>query len=131
MVQPFVLTHPDLGPRPVLVEVPHAGLEVPPELAVDLRAGPTDALRDADPYVDRLAARVPSVGATLLCARYSRYVVDLNRAPDDVSRDVVKDHPDPRPTQPRGVVWATTTDGSPISTSQPRSASSMPGPCVL
>jgi N-formylglutamate amidohydrolase len=110
-VEPFVLTPPRKGPVPVLVEVPHAGLSLPAELERVARARPEDALRDADPFVDRLVKDAPDHGAALLCARLSRYVVDLNRAPDDVSREVVPDHPAPKPTQARGVVWATTTEG--------------------
>jgi N-formylglutamate amidohydrolase len=70
-------------------------------------------LRDSDIYVDKLYARAPRVGASLLAARVSRYVVDLNRAPDDVDPQTVPDHPDPRGVQPRGVVWRVTTEGLP------------------
>lgn len=109
-MEPFVVTSPDAS-TPVLVEVPHAGLLLPPEIAADLLIPPSDALRDADPFVDRLVEGTSAAGATRLVARLSRYVVDLNRAADDVGTDVVRDHPAPRPTQARGVVWATTTDG--------------------
>jgi N-formylglutamate deformylase len=44
----------------------------------------------------------------------SRYVVDLNRAPDDVDLETVFDHPSPRRVQPRGVVWRVTADGKPL-----------------
>lgn len=98
---------------PVVVEVPHAGLAVPDDARRMLVAGPGDLLRDADPFVDRIWAAAPDHGATLLVSHVSRYVVDLNRAPDDVGRDVVPDHPAPRPTQPRGVVWRVTSDGRP------------------
>jgi N-formylglutamate amidohydrolase len=54
------------------------------------------------------------MGASLLVSRVSRYVVDLNRAPDDVDSLTVSDFPTPRPVQPRGVVWRVTTDGRPI-----------------
>jgi N-formylglutamate amidohydrolase len=37
--------------------------------------------------------------------------VDLNRAPDDVDAATVPDHPRPRASQPRGVVWRIGTDG--------------------
>jgi N-formylglutamate deformylase len=113
-VQPFLLTPASAAPVPILVEVPHAGLGLPSELEGALRARPEDMLRDADPHVDRLVQGVPDRGAPLLAATLSRYVVDLNRAPDDVGRDVVADHPAPRPTQARGVVWSTTTDGRPL-----------------
>jgi N-formylglutamate amidohydrolase len=98
---------------PVIVEVPHAGLVVPPEVRAQLVVGDATILRDSDLYVDRLFAHAAEHGATLLTSGISRYVVDLNRAPDDVDRQTVRDHPAPRPTQSRGVVWRSTTDGQP------------------
>lgn len=96
---------------PVLVEVPHAGLAIPDAVQGELSA-PRDAiLRDADIYVDKLYQRAPAHGASMLVARASRYVVDLNRAADDVDAETVPDHPAPRGVQPRGVVWRMTTDG--------------------
>lgn len=97
----------------VIVEVPHAGREVPPDVRAQLLVGDGVILRDSDLHVDRLYAAAPDHGASLLTSRLSRYVVDLNRAPDDVDRQTVRDHPAPRPTQSRGVVWRTTTEGKP------------------
>lgn len=115
----FDLTRPDersVVARPLLVEVPHAGLLVPDAVKDELSA-PEDALRrDADLYVDRLYAHAPDLGASLLCARASRYVVDLNRAQNDVDAATVSDHPMPALAQPRGVVWRATTDGRPVLT---------------
>lgn len=115
----FDLTRPDetrLVARPLLVEVPHAGLLVPDEVKDELCA-PEEALaRDADIHVDALYAHAPLLGASLLCARASRYVVDLNRAQDDVDAATVSDHPTPLLAQPRGVVWRATTDGRPVLT---------------
>jgi N-formylglutamate deformylase len=105
---------PQQGATPVLVEVPHAGLAIP-EVVSEEVCPPADAIvRDADIYVDKLYADAPAHGATSLVARVSRYVVDLNRAPDDVDQETVPDHPAPRGMQPRGVVWRMTTDGRPI-----------------
>jgi N-formylglutamate deformylase len=112
----FDLTTPAGPATPVLVEVPHASMEVPAEVAAELSV-PRDALlRDADIHVDKLYARAPQLGATLLCARVSRYVVDLNRAVQDIDAATVSDHPAPRIGQPRGVVWRATTDGRPVLT---------------
>lgn len=112
-VQIFDLTVPDAS-IPVLVEVPHAGLWIPESVAGQIDA-PLDAIkRDADIYVDRLYAGSDRRGAALLSANVSRYVVDLNRAEDDVDASTVPDHPAPAGTQPRGVVWRATTDGRPI-----------------
>jgi N-formylglutamate amidohydrolase len=107
----FALSVPDRGAIPILVEVPHAGLGVPDLVRDQIAVSLEDIERDADIYVDKLAENATSVGATLLTARVSRYVVDLNRAPDDVDRETVPDHPSPKAMQPRGVVWRMTTLG--------------------
>jgi N-formylglutamate amidohydrolase len=101
------------GRGPVLVEVPHAGLSVPESLRDEILASEDTLRRDADLYVDELYALTPEVGAALLTARVSRYVVDLNRAPDDVELGALEDASSGRLGQPRGVVWRVTTDGRP------------------
>ncbi len=106
-------TAPSEGRTPVVVEVPHAGLAIPDAVRDEIVAPDTALARDADLFVDELYADAPSVGAALLTARVSRYVVDLNRAPDDVDLETVPNHPSPRSAQPRGVVWRVTTDGKP------------------
>ncbi len=107
----FTLERPESDPRPVLIEIPHAGLAIPEEVASEMRAPRDGILRDADIYVDKLFAGATRHGATMLAALTSRYVVDLNRAPHDVDLQTVPDHPAPRGVQPRGVVWRMTTDG--------------------
>ena len=108
------LVRPAVARGAVLVEVPHAGLAIPDDLARVLHTSPGTLFRDADIFVDELYAEAPAVGASLLVARTSRYVVDLNRAADDVDRHTVPDHPNPRGVQPRGVVWRMATDGRPL-----------------
>jgi N-formylglutamate deformylase len=76
---PFTLHR---GSRPLLVSVPHAGTYVPAALTARL----TDAARalpDTDWHVDRLYAFARDIGASMLVATHSRYVIDLNRPPDD------------------------------------------------
>src|SRR5262249_41636477 len=104
---------PKRGEIPVLVEVPHAGIRVPDLVREQLNMTPESLLRDADRYVEKLYEGVPRRGATLLVAMLSRYVVDLNREEEDVERETVPDHPAPRASRPRGVVWRLTTDGQP------------------
>src|SRR5687768_11920311 len=113
MEEIFSLTTPQAGHTKVVVEVPHAGLALPEAVRESSLVSMDVVLRDSDAYVDKLYARAPSVGASLLVAKVSRYVVDLNRAPNDVDPQTVPDHPDPRGVQPRGVVWRVTTDGFP------------------
>jgi N-formylglutamate amidohydrolase len=87
---------------------------VPPEVETEIEATPIAVLRDSDIYVDRLYARAPEHGATLLVARVSRYVVDLNRGPDEVDSAAVPRHPSARHIPARGVVWRARTDGTPL-----------------
>lgn len=70
------------GKTRLLVSIPHAGTHVPPELARRMTAAGR-ALPDTDWHVDRLYSFATDLGATVLTATHSRYVVDLNRPPDD------------------------------------------------
>ena len=106
-------TLPRGGRSPLMVEVPHAGLAIPEAVQSELVVDSFSVQRDADLYVDKLYAYAPEAGASLLAARVSRYVVDLNRSAEDVDPLTVPDHPHPRTGQPRGVVWRVTTEGVP------------------
>lgn len=105
----FVVSEARATETPVVVEVPHAGLAVPPHFAVDLLAPARAIARDADLFVDELYAQACEEGATLIVSRVSRYVVDLNRAETDVDAETVIGAPS-SPRAPRGVVWRLTTD---------------------
>lgn len=65
---------------PVIVNVPHAGIAVPDALATRLTS---EALQmpDTDWHVEKLYGFAPALEATLMWAKYSRIVVDLNRDP--------------------------------------------------
>ncbi len=70
------------GESALLVSVPHDGRQLPVELAAQM----TEAglgLPDTDWHVARLYDFAKAMGASLIVARYSRYVVDLNRPADD------------------------------------------------
>ena len=107
----FALKAPETAACPLLVEVPHAGLTLPEDVRHQLLLPGDAMLRDADIFVDRLYEHAPTLGATLLVAQHSRYVVDLNRAHDDLDAATVSGHPTATGAQPRGVVWRCTTDG--------------------
>jgi N-formylglutamate amidohydrolase len=103
---------PDDAPSsPLVVSVPHAGTDVPALDAPLLRARGAALLRDADAFVDRLVERAPALGAPLVVARISRYVLDVNRAPDDVDHEVCPDVERPARASARGLIWRTSTDG--------------------
>jgi N-formylglutamate amidohydrolase len=69
------------GTRPLLVSMPHVGTHIPEELA--RRMAPESlAVPDTDWHVDRLYDFLGALGAGVLVATHSRYVIDLNRPPD-------------------------------------------------
>ncbi len=70
----------DSASVPLIVNVPHAGIYLPPAIAQTLTPAGV-AVPDTDWHVDRLYEFVPAMGATLMVATHSRIVVDLNRDP--------------------------------------------------
>ncbi len=79
MHTPYTL-HP--GRTPLLISMPHVGTQLP----ADQRARYTPRalqVEDTDWFLDRLYSFASDLGATLLVPKYSRYLVDLNRAPDN------------------------------------------------
>ena len=78
---PFVFHQ---GTAPLLISMPHAGTHVPPDIAARL----TEDARhvpDTDWHLPRLYEFARAMGASILVATHSRYVVDLNRPPDGAS----------------------------------------------
>ena len=76
---PFTLQR---GSSPLLVSMPHIGTEIPADLQDDFVPRALD-VEDADWHLDQLYNFLPSLDASVLKPRYARYVIDLNRPPDD------------------------------------------------
>lgn len=110
-MRPVVVFSAQGQQRPIVVEVPHAGLAVPDEVRPELALDADGVRRDADLYVDRLYRQATALGATLIFSEVSRFVVDLNRDPDDVDAASVPAHPRPQREAQRGLIWRVTTDG--------------------
>ncbi|MCA8896172.1 MAG: N-formylglutamate amidohydrolase, partial [Amphiplicatus sp.] len=67
------------GASPVILCQPHSGTFIPDEILQRLNARGR-ALADTDWHVDRLyAGLLPN--ATIIAARFHRYVIDANRPP--------------------------------------------------
>jgi len=69
-------------------------------------------LRDADLHVDRLYARAAQLGAGFIASRISRYVLDVNRGPDDVDRQVCPELASAAKKNPRALIWRQSTHGT-------------------
>lgn len=100
------------GDAAIILAMPHSGTQLPSDIFATLNdEGRT--LRDADWHVDRLyEALFP--GATIIAARFHRYVVDANRDPSGVSL-----YPGQNTT---ALVPLTNFDGAPIWRVEPNAA---------
>lgn len=78
-MNPFMLTP---GHVPLLISLPHDGVDLPEAIATRLTDG-ARRVPDTDWHVARLYDFARDLGASLLVPRWSRYVIDLNRPPDD------------------------------------------------
>ncbi len=72
------------GSTPLLVSVPHDGRILPDLIEKRMTAAGRD-IPDTDWHVARLYDFVRELGASMIVANYSRYVIDLNRPPDDAA----------------------------------------------
>lgn len=70
------------GNLPLLISIPHMGVFVPADIKRRMTKE-AQALPDTDWHVDKLYWFAKDMGASLLMATHSRYVVDLNRPMDD------------------------------------------------
>lgn len=70
------------GDSPLVVSIPHDGRLLAPGMAERLTDAGRD-LPDTDWHVRKLYEFASDMGASVIAARYSRYVVDLNRPADD------------------------------------------------
>lgn len=78
-VAPFTLTE---GPGPLLVSIPHGGTHVPDDILARMTPD-ARTLPDTDWHLGQLYDFLGELGATVLEANWSRYVIDCNRPPDD------------------------------------------------
>ena len=129
---PMPFTHSRAGARsPLLLSFPHVGLQWPESVSP---APSVNLARNADFEVDAIYPEPATCPADRIRGRYSRLVIDLNRAHDDVSPLLVPDHPTANPRRSpgggereqvienRGVLWSHAVGRIPILKSLPYSA---------
>lgn len=70
------------GTQPLLISMPHVGTYLPPMLAERLSTSARQ-VPDTDWHLEQLYNFADELGASVLVATHSRYVIDLNRPPDN------------------------------------------------
>jgi len=80
-MQPFKFRR---GRTPLLVSMPHPGTYIPKD-QLDRMTSAARALPDTDWHLEPLYDFLDELGASVLVATHSRYVVDLNRSPDNAN----------------------------------------------
>jgi len=74
--------HPAQGTEvPILISVPHCGTDFPDELKDQYNSNLIALPDDTDWFVHQLYDFAPAMGMTVIAAKYSRWVIDLNRDP--------------------------------------------------
>jgi N-formylglutamate deformylase len=96
----------------LFVSIPHSGEMIPPSVTWLAGLAEPVLMRDVDRFVDQLykpaidAQNIPHV-----IADCHRYVIDLNRLPDDFDESSVVGAPWPAGKHPKGLHWSITTFG--------------------
>lgn len=81
-MNPYQIFKPVTDKVPVVLSVPHCGTEFPQELRDDYIPDMIVAPDDTDWFVDQLYSFATEMGVTMITAKYSRWVIDLNRNPE-------------------------------------------------
>jgi len=82
MNNPYFLIEPEGEKVPIILSSPHSGTEFPGELQAHFRPELMAQPDDTDWFVHELYNFAPDLGITVIHAKYSRWVIDLNRNPE-------------------------------------------------
>lgn len=79
----FKIIEPNTPKVPIIISVPHAGTFIPEDIKYKMNSELSDKLDDTDWFIDKLYGFATDLGITIISANYSRWVVDLNRNPEN------------------------------------------------
>ncbi len=80
--KPYHIVEPTVKRVPFVLSIPHCGTEFPSELKGQYDSELLETLDDTDWYLDKLYDFAGELGITIIYAKYSRWVIDLNREPN-------------------------------------------------
>jgi N-formylglutamate deformylase len=78
----FTIIEPKVKTVPLILSVPHCGVNFPDELKSHYDEGKMAVPDDTDWFVHKLYSFASAMGITIIHANLSRWVIDLNRDPD-------------------------------------------------
>lgn len=81
---PYFITETKHKKVPIILSSPHSGIDFPEELKAQFRPELMAQPDDTDWFVHKLYNFAPDFGITMIHARFSRWVIDLNRTPESV-----------------------------------------------
>lgn len=81
MKEPFNIIEPKGKKVPIVISVPHSGIDFPDELKDHYKSDLREKPDDTDWFVHQLYNFASEMGITMIHAKYSRWVIDLNRDP--------------------------------------------------
>ena len=82
---PFKIVLPKKKKVGILLSIPHCGVGFPNEIKSNYNADLITNPDDTDWFLEKLYDFAPDLGITTIQAVYSRWVIDLNRTPENVS----------------------------------------------
>jgi N-formylglutamate deformylase len=83
--RPFELIVPKENKVPFILSIPHGGIAFPKELQQTYNQSLISAPDDTDWFLEILYDFAEEMGITIIKAKYSRWVIDLNRTPENQS----------------------------------------------
>ena len=81
-MNPYHIIEATAAKVPIIISIPHCGTEFPEELKNNYLPGQVESIDDTDWFLQDLYNFAPAMGITIIHARYSRWVIDLNRDPE-------------------------------------------------
>jgi len=118
---PWHVCAPGEQTAPVVFASPHSGRDYPPEFVASSKLDVLQLRRSEDAFMDEIFGAAPDYGAPLLCARFPRAYVDVNREAFELDPGMFEDPlPDyvntasPRIAAGLGTIARVVTDGEDI-----------------
>lgn len=91
----YDVLRPAAQTAPFVLSSPHSGRLYPPEFLALSQLDPLSLRKSEDCLIDDLFAPVAHLGVPLLCARFPRAYLDLNREPYEIDPELVDEPPPP------------------------------------